>query len=221
MNPLFTDNNHEQTYHEQPKTINFAIGDDQINSDNILNDPNVEVNNGSVEHDKYVHDSYKLEQLARNAFKESDKQKTIANKIKQQNVELTKQLEQYKERVRVFETNIFRQNSSRLIAKQNMNADEDKYLDNVLNLEEKLKKNEIVVEQFAEQKYFSSVSTTSETSSNARTSALKHDVEKCVLMCNDFMNVTSLDEIEKVKRESIDVQENFYKRIKILINLNK
>ncbi|GJY10844.1 hypothetical protein Tco_0379029 [Tanacetum coccineum] len=41
--------------------------------------------------------------------------------------------------------------------------------------------------------------------------ALKHDVEKCVLMCNDFVNVTSLDEIEKVKRESIDVQKNLLK----------
>nr|GEV44033.1 hypothetical protein [Tanacetum cinerariifolium] len=45
---------------------------------------------------------------------------------------------------------------------------------------------------------------------------LKHDVEKCVLMCNDFVNVTSLDKIKKVKRESIDVQKNLHKRIKIL-----
>ncbi|GJS05485.1 hypothetical protein Tco_0321993 [Tanacetum coccineum] len=45
---------------------------------------------------------------------------------------------------------------------------------------------------------------------------LKHDVKKCLLMCNDFVNVTSLDEFEKVKRKSIDVQENLHKRIKIL-----
>ncbi|GJR21209.1 hypothetical protein Tco_0969736 [Tanacetum coccineum] len=105
MNLLFIDSNHEQTYHEQPKIINSTIGDDQIYSDIIFDDPNVKVNNGSVEHDKYVHDSNKLEQLAGNAFKEAEKQQIIANKVKQQNVELTKQLEQYKERVRVFQTN--------------------------------------------------------------------------------------------------------------------
>ncbi|GKC91286.1 hypothetical protein Tco_1151935 [Tanacetum coccineum] len=64
MNLLFLDSNHEQTYHEQPKIINVTIGDDQINSDIIFDDPNVEVNSGSVEHDKNAHDSHdnKLEQ---------------------------------------------------------------------------------------------------------------------------------------------------------------
>ncbi|GKC91285.1 hypothetical protein Tco_1151934 [Tanacetum coccineum] len=47
---------------------------------------------------------------------------------------------------------------------------------------------------------------------------LKHDIERCVLICNDFVNDNSLDEIEKVKWESIDVQENLLKRIKILEN---
>ncbi|GJR94721.1 hypothetical protein Tco_0266895 [Tanacetum coccineum] len=105
MNPLFTVNNHEQTYHKQPKIIYSTICDDQINSDIIFDDLNMEVNNGSVEHDKYVHDSYKLEQLARIAYKEAEKQQIIANKVKQQNVELTKQVEQYNKIVQVFETN--------------------------------------------------------------------------------------------------------------------
>ncbi|GJU31148.1 hypothetical protein Tco_1174737 [Tanacetum coccineum] len=104
MNPLFTDSNHEQTYHEQPKIINSTISDDKINNDIIFDDTNMEVNNRSVEHDKHVHDSYKLEKFAKNAYKEAEKQQIIANSVKQQNVELTKQLEQYKERVRVFET---------------------------------------------------------------------------------------------------------------------
>ncbi|GJZ25571.1 hypothetical protein Tco_0569824 [Tanacetum coccineum] len=47
----------------------------------------------SVGHDKHVHDSYELEQLARNAFKEAEKQQIIANRVKQQNVELTKYLD--------------------------------------------------------------------------------------------------------------------------------
>ncbi|GJX08868.1 hypothetical protein Tco_0196800 [Tanacetum coccineum] len=74
MNPLLIDNNHEQTYPEQPKIINSTIGDDQINSNIIFDDPNVEVNNGRVDYDKHVHDSYTLEQLARYAYKEAEKQ---------------------------------------------------------------------------------------------------------------------------------------------------
>ncbi|GKF01530.1 hypothetical protein Tco_0028453 [Tanacetum coccineum] len=118
INPLFTNNNHEQTYHEQPKIIISIIGDD-LNRDIIFDDPNVEVNNGSVEHDKYVHDSYKLEQLTKNAYKEAKKQQMLANKVKQQNVVLTKQLEQYKERVWVLKQTqqpnpIFSKNLARL-----------------------------------------------------------------------------------------------------------
>nr|GEX37547.1 reverse transcriptase domain-containing protein [Tanacetum cinerariifolium] len=73
MNPLLA-GNHEQTYHAQPKIINTTIVDDQINSDIIFDDSNVEVNSGSVGHDKNVHDSYKLKQLAKNAYKDVEKQ---------------------------------------------------------------------------------------------------------------------------------------------------
>ncbi|GJW74408.1 hypothetical protein Tco_0133778, partial [Tanacetum coccineum] len=45
---------------------------------------------------------------------------------------------------------------------------------------------------------------------------LKHDVEKCVLMCNDYMNDDLTAEIKKVKREFKDVQECMHTRIKIL-----
>ncbi|GJU95374.1 reverse transcriptase domain-containing protein [Tanacetum coccineum] len=86
----YMNDDHEQTCPEQPKIINSTIGDDQINSNIIFDDPNVKVNNGSVDHDKYVHDPCELEQLARNAYKEAKKQQVIANKVKQQNVVLTK-----------------------------------------------------------------------------------------------------------------------------------
>ncbi|GJW12631.1 hypothetical protein Tco_1578458, partial [Tanacetum coccineum] len=33
----------------------------------------IKVNNGSVDHDKHAHDSYELEQLARNDYKEAEK----------------------------------------------------------------------------------------------------------------------------------------------------
>ncbi|GJY22520.1 integrase, catalytic region, zinc finger, CCHC-type containing protein [Tanacetum coccineum] len=82
MIPLFSKSNHEQRYHEQLKIINSKIGDDQINSDIIFDYLNIEVNDGSIEHDKNIHDSHdnELEQLARNAYKEADKQHILAKK---------------------------------------------------------------------------------------------------------------------------------------------
>nr|GEU38562.1 hypothetical protein [Tanacetum cinerariifolium] len=170
MNLLFTNNDHEQAHLEQPKIINSTIGDDQINGDIIFDNLNVKVNNGSVDHDNHAHDSYELEQLARNAYKEAEKQHIIATKVKQQNVVLTKQLEQYKERLRVLEINttnkmkfqtkfieanikVLELQNTQSVLKRKMNADEDKYLDDILNLEPKLKTNEnlvIKMSQFAQ-----------------------------------------------------------------------
>ncbi|GKA43177.1 hypothetical protein Tco_0735901 [Tanacetum coccineum] len=59
--------------------------------------------NVSVEYDKNVQESYALEQLARNVYKEAEKQQIFAQNVQQQNIVLTKQLESYKEKVRVFE----------------------------------------------------------------------------------------------------------------------
>nr|GEW05908.1 hypothetical protein [Tanacetum cinerariifolium] len=95
----YMNDDHDQTYPEQPKIIKSTIGNDQINNNIIFDDPNVKVNTGNVDHDKFIHDLCELEQLARNAYKETEKQQVIANKVKQQIVVLTKQLEKYKERV--------------------------------------------------------------------------------------------------------------------------
>ncbi|GKB54671.1 hypothetical protein Tco_0905424, partial [Tanacetum coccineum] len=98
MNPLYSQSDHEQTYHEQHEMINLTIGNDQINSDIIFDDPNVEVNHGKVAHDKNAHDQQDnaLELLARNAYIEAEKQQMIAKEVNQRNVELTKELEKYK-----------------------------------------------------------------------------------------------------------------------------
>ncbi|GKC55273.1 hypothetical protein Tco_1078018 [Tanacetum coccineum] len=100
MNPLYSQSDHEQTYHEQQEIIKPTIGNDQINSDIIFDDPNVEVNDGHVEHDKNAYDQQDnaMELLARNAYKEAEKQLILAKKVKQRNVELTKELEKYKEK---------------------------------------------------------------------------------------------------------------------------
>ncbi|GKA09872.1 hypothetical protein Tco_0689305 [Tanacetum coccineum] len=78
VNPLFAKDNQEQRYSTQPKIINKSIGDDQIDSNIIFDEPNEDVNSGSVENDNNVQDSYESEQLARNAYKEAEKQKIIS-----------------------------------------------------------------------------------------------------------------------------------------------
>ncbi|GJT83024.1 hypothetical protein Tco_1057366 [Tanacetum coccineum] len=49
VNPLFAKDNQEQKYPKQPKIIYDAIGDDQIDSNIIFDEPNVDVNSGKVE----------------------------------------------------------------------------------------------------------------------------------------------------------------------------
>ncbi|GJW23653.1 hypothetical protein Tco_0034275 [Tanacetum coccineum] len=100
---LSINENKEQMYPTHTKIINSTIGDDQIDSNIIFDEPNGHVNSGSVEKDTHVPDLYALEQLARNAYLEAEKQQLFAQKVQQQNTTLTNQLELYKERVRVLE----------------------------------------------------------------------------------------------------------------------
>ncbi|GJY97553.1 hypothetical protein Tco_0514463 [Tanacetum coccineum] len=81
VNPLFAKDYQEQKYLTQPKIINKSIGDDQIDSNIIFDEPNEDVNSDSVENDNNVQESYELEQLARNAYKEAEKQQIIAKKF--------------------------------------------------------------------------------------------------------------------------------------------
>ncbi|GJY49432.1 hypothetical protein Tco_0439388 [Tanacetum coccineum] len=80
VNPLFAKDNQEQKYLNQPKTINNTIGDDQIDSNIIFDEPNGDVNSSSAENDNNAQESSELEQLARNAYKEAEKQQIIAKK---------------------------------------------------------------------------------------------------------------------------------------------
>ncbi|GJX67599.1 hypothetical protein Tco_0303326 [Tanacetum coccineum] len=82
VNPLFAKDNQEQNYPKQPKIINDTIGDDQIYINIIFDEQKVDVNSGRVEYDNNVQTSYELEKLAKNAYKEAEKQQINANKIK-------------------------------------------------------------------------------------------------------------------------------------------
>nr|GEW40250.1 hypothetical protein [Tanacetum cinerariifolium] len=147
MNPLFAKDNQEQKYMKQPKIINNIIGDDQIDSNIIFDEPNVDVNSSSVEQDNNVQASYALEQLALNAYKEAEEQQINANKVKQKNKVLTQQLELYKEKLSVVElkSQVVELQKTQKILKRKMSENKDKYHDTVLDLEAKDKENENVV----------------------------------------------------------------------------
>ncbi|GJY38094.1 integrase, catalytic region, zinc finger, CCHC-type containing protein [Tanacetum coccineum] len=128
-NTLFAKDNQEQKFPKQSKIINDTFGDDQIDSNIIFDEPKIDVNSGSVECDNNVQESYKLEQLARNAYKEAEKQQIIAKKLSV--VELKRQIVELQK--------------TQTILKQKMSENEDKYHDAVIDLEVRAKKNEDVV----------------------------------------------------------------------------
>ncbi|GJZ72875.1 hypothetical protein Tco_0637021 [Tanacetum coccineum] len=76
ISELYSVNDHEQKYHEQLEIIKPTIGDDQINSDIIFDDPKVE----------------------------AEKERMISEEVKQRNALLTKELKKYKGRVREFKS---------------------------------------------------------------------------------------------------------------------
>ncbi|GJU43669.1 retrovirus-related pol polyprotein from transposon TNT 1-94 [Tanacetum coccineum] len=185
---------YESAFVSEVQSSSINENDEQINIqfDSVKGN----VNSGSVEKDTYVYDQCALETLARNAYAEAAKQQRFAQKVQQQNMTLTSQIEMYKERNRVLE-NITKDNNylkefleaderakrvqkqadsqlyrdrdiirdlekqrdelsqevkhfkqkneelqqSHLILKRKMSENEDKYHDTILDLEEKLKKN--------------------------------------------------------------------------------
>ncbi|GKB72438.1 hypothetical protein Tco_0933850, partial [Tanacetum coccineum] len=162
VNPLFAKDNQEQKYPNQHKIINDTIGDDQIDSNIIFDEPNEDVNSGSVEFDNNVQESYELEQLARNAYKEAEKQQIIAKKVQQQNIaykekesqsqfiydrDIIRDLEQQRDKLELSVVELKRQTvelqKTQSNLKRKMSENEDKYHDIVLDLEAKAKKNEM------------------------------------------------------------------------------
>ncbi|GJT72120.1 retrovirus-related pol polyprotein from transposon TNT 1-94 [Tanacetum coccineum] len=163
VNLLFSNDNQEQKYSKKPQTINNTIGDDQIDSNIIFNEPNVDVNSGSVEYDNNVQASYEIEQLAIKAYKEAEKQQIHANKADSQARRLEKDLQTHfirdRDIIRDLErkrdnlqlsvvelkSQIVELQKTQTILKRKMSENEDKYHDTVLDLEAKAKENENVV----------------------------------------------------------------------------
>ncbi|GKD34136.1 hypothetical protein Tco_1249645 [Tanacetum coccineum] len=96
---------HEQANHGKCKTLINTSADDQIDYNIIFDDPYVENNGGSDEHDSNDHDQYDdVKILAYNALREAKNKKRLNNELKKQKELLQKELKTCKERVKTFES---------------------------------------------------------------------------------------------------------------------
>ncbi|GJU94962.1 retrovirus-related pol polyprotein from transposon TNT 1-94 [Tanacetum coccineum] len=96
---------HEQVSHGKRKTIIQTTDDDQIDSNIIFDDPFVENNGGTSEHDSTAHDEYReIQMLAYNVQREAENQKRLNNELKKQKDLLQRELETFKDRVKTFES---------------------------------------------------------------------------------------------------------------------
>ncbi|GKC46399.1 hypothetical protein Tco_1064121 [Tanacetum coccineum] len=110
---------HEQVSHGKRKTIIQTMDDDQIDSNIIFDDPFVENNGGTSKHDSTAHDEYReIQMLAYNVQREAKNKKRLNNELKKQKDFL--QRKAFKER-------------------------EDRYLDDILDVEEKLSSHDRIV----------------------------------------------------------------------------
>ncbi|GJX00189.1 retrovirus-related pol polyprotein from transposon TNT 1-94 [Tanacetum coccineum] len=90
---------HEQVNRVQRKTIIHASDDDQIDSNIIFDDPYVENNGGTSEHDSTAHDEYHdIKILAYNVQREAENKKRLNNELKKQKQLLQKELETFTDR---------------------------------------------------------------------------------------------------------------------------
>ncbi|GJY47523.1 retrovirus-related pol polyprotein from transposon TNT 1-94 [Tanacetum coccineum] len=95
---------HEQVSHVKCKTIIQTSDDDQIDSNIIFDDPFVENNGGTSDHDSNAHGKYhEIQMLAYNVQREAENQKRLNNELKKQKELLQKELETCKDQVETFE----------------------------------------------------------------------------------------------------------------------
>ncbi|GJW34743.1 hypothetical protein Tco_0057663 [Tanacetum coccineum] len=85
---------HEQMRCAKRKTIIQTSDDDQIDSNIIFDDPYVENNGGTSDHDSNDHDEYhKIQVLAYDVQREAENQKRLNSELKKQKMLLQKELE--------------------------------------------------------------------------------------------------------------------------------
>ncbi|GKD74190.1 retrovirus-related pol polyprotein from transposon TNT 1-94 [Tanacetum coccineum] len=95
---------HEQVSHGKRQIIIQTTDDDQIDSNIIFDDPFVENNGDTSEHDSTSHDEYcEIQMLAYNVQRKDENQKRLNNELKKQKDLLQQELEMFKDWVKTFE----------------------------------------------------------------------------------------------------------------------
>nr|GFA10310.1 hypothetical protein [Tanacetum cinerariifolium] len=95
INGLLSKSDHEQRHHEKLETIIYISADDQINSDNIYDDPYMDNNSGQAEHDTNAHDQslHDFESLINNIQVEAEKQRKMNIELKKQQALIQREFE--------------------------------------------------------------------------------------------------------------------------------
>nr|GEV71040.1 retrovirus-related Pol polyprotein from transposon TNT 1-94 [Tanacetum cinerariifolium] len=231
----FINENEEQMYPTHTKIINTTIGDDQIDSNIIFDKPNGNVNSGSVKKDTHVPDLCALEQLARNAYQEAEKQQIFDQKVQKQNKTLTSQLELYKERVQALENinednnylNEFleadqrakyfdQQAQSQFIRDRDIIRDPEKQRDKLETLFQRDIKEMKDVFESTESELCELKKQNDFLKDQLLEASLKHQVEISALLNHECVDNFLHAEIEHIKRKPIEIQEELQARIKIL-----
>ncbi|GJZ45152.1 copia protein [Tanacetum coccineum] len=158
---------HEQVSHRKRKTIIQTTDDDQINSSIIFDDPYVANNGGTSKHDSITHEEYhEIQMLAYNVQREAENQKRLNNELKKQKDLLQHELETFKDRLRndkdtidqllkekdQIQSDCFKIENEQLIiqhetqlAKKVFQERENRYLEDIVDLEEKLSSHDRIV----------------------------------------------------------------------------
>nr|GEU77848.1 integrase, catalytic region, zinc finger, CCHC-type, peptidase aspartic, catalytic [Tanacetum cinerariifolium] len=154
---------HEQVNHVQRKTIIHTSDDDQIDSNIIFDDPYVENNGCTFEHDSTVHDEYHdIKMLAYNVQRESKNKKRLNNELQNQNKtceELEREIRADKDTIELslnekdkIESDFFKIENEKIIeqhetqlAKKTFKEQENQYLEDICDLKEKLSSHDQIV----------------------------------------------------------------------------
>ncbi|GKB34960.1 hypothetical protein Tco_0879902 [Tanacetum coccineum] len=108
MDTIFSNYDHEKSQHVQHETFKPSYDDDQIDSSIIFDDSDGEGNTEIIENDTIAQDQHraKMEDLMKSVQLEAEKTHKINAEVKKADAFLTKELEEYKERVWEYTTKL-------------------------------------------------------------------------------------------------------------------
>ncbi|GKA05511.1 hypothetical protein Tco_0684631 [Tanacetum coccineum] len=154
INGLITKSDHKQCHHKNQETTIHTSADDQIDSDIIFNDPYVDNNSGQAEHDTNSHDQSLLdfESLIINVqervkqfetkleqplgYKEAYEELKI--EINVENEQPLNEKEEIRKELLKTQDETFKIKRETALYKQAFQERENKYLEDIVSLEEKL-----------------------------------------------------------------------------------